>query len=40
LGDIGVEPHIVEELLNHKSGHKRGVVGIYNKSEGRSDDME
>jgi len=30
--DIGVEPFVVEEILNLQSGHKRGVVGIYNKS--------
>jgi integrase len=32
MGDIGVQPHIVEQVLNHASGHKRGVAGIYNKS--------
>src|SRR5262249_33252426 len=31
--DIGIEPHVVEQILNHQSGHKRGVVGIYNKSK-------
>jgi integrase len=33
LGDLGVEPHIIETLLNHQSGHKRGVAGVYNKSK-------
>jgi integrase len=28
--DLGVEPHIVEAILNHVSGHKSGVAGIYN----------
>jgi integrase len=30
--DLGVEPHVVEEILNHQSGHRRGIVGVYNKS--------
>jgi integrase len=33
LADLGVEPHIIEALLNHQSGHKRGVAGIYNKAK-------
>ena len=32
LGDLGVQPHIVEACLNHQSGAKRGVAGTYNKS--------
>jgi integrase len=32
MGDIGVQPHIVEQVLNHASGHKRGVAGVYNRS--------
>jgi integrase len=31
-GDLGVQPHIVETILNHVSGHKRGIAGVYNKS--------
>jgi integrase len=27
---LGVTPHVVEAVLNHVSGHKRGVAGIYN----------
>jgi integrase len=30
--DIGVAPHVVEQILNHRSGHKSGVAGIYNRS--------
>jgi integrase len=30
--DIGIAPHVVEQILNHQSGHRRGVAGIYNKS--------
>jgi integrase len=32
LADLGVLPHVVEEILGHVSGHKRGVAGVYNKS--------
>jgi hypothetical protein len=27
-----VLPHVLEALLNHVSGHKGGVAGIYNRS--------
>jgi hypothetical protein len=30
--NIGIQPHIVEQILNHQSGHKGGVAGIYNKA--------
>jgi integrase len=30
--EIGIQPHIVEACLNHVSGHKGGVAGIYNKA--------
>jgi integrase len=30
MAEIGVEPHIIEAVLNHYSGHKSGVHGIYN----------
>ena len=32
MADIGIMPHVVEEILAHTSGHKRGVAGIYNRS--------
>lgn len=32
MADIGVEPHHIEAALNHYSGHRRGVAGIYNRS--------
>jgi integrase len=32
MGEIGVQPHIIEAVLNHVSGHKHGVAGIYNRS--------
>jgi hypothetical protein len=27
---LGIMPHIIEAILNHISGHKSGVAGIYN----------
>jgi integrase len=30
--ELGVQPHIVEACLNHLSGHKSGVAGIYNRA--------
>ena len=32
MADIGIPPHIIEAVLNHVSGHKGGVAGIYNRS--------
>lgn len=32
LCDLGIAPHIVEQILNHQSGHRGGVAGIYNRS--------
>jgi len=32
MAEIGVAPHIVEAVLNHISGHKAGVAGIYNRA--------
>jgi integrase len=32
MAEIGVPPHIVEACLNHISGHKASVAGIYNKA--------
>jgi hypothetical protein len=32
MADIGVQPHIIEAVLNHVSGHKAGVAGIYNRA--------
>jgi integrase len=32
IADLGVQPHIIEQVLNHQGGHKRGVAGIYNRS--------
>ena len=32
MANIGVQPHIIEAVLNHISGHKAGVAGIYNRA--------
>ena len=32
MGDIEVPPHVVEAIVNHVSGTKGGVAGVYNKS--------
>jgi integrase len=32
MNELGVEPHIVEAVLNHISGHKAGVAGTYNRA--------
>jgi hypothetical protein len=34
--EVGVQPHIIEATLNHVSGHKAGVAGIYNRAVRRS----
>lgn len=34
MGDeLGIAPHVVEAVLNHASGAKAGVAGVYNRSE-------
>jgi integrase len=32
MAEIGVQPHVIEAILNHVSGHKAGVAGIYNRN--------
>jgi integrase len=32
MADLGVQPHIIEAVLNHYSGHRAGVAGVYNRS--------
>ena len=32
MADLGVQPHVIEATLNHVSGHKAGVAGVYNRS--------
>lgn len=41
LSEHGIEPHVVEALLNHVSGAaKRGVAGVYNKASYRAQKAE
>jgi hypothetical protein len=30
---LGIQPHVIEAILNHASGHKGGVAGIYNRAQ-------
>jgi integrase len=32
MAELGVQPHVIEALLNHVSGHKAGVAGTYNRA--------
>jgi integrase len=32
MADLGIAPHVVETILNHQSGHKAGIAGIYNRA--------
>lgn len=31
MAELGVEPHVIEVVLNHRSGLRRGVTSIYNR---------
>jgi integrase len=33
MAELGVMPHVIEALLNHVSGHKAGISGIYNRAQ-------
>jgi integrase len=32
MGEMGILPHVIEMVLNHMSGSRAGVAGVYNKS--------
>jgi integrase len=32
MGELGVMPHVIEAVLNHISGSRKGVAGVYNRS--------
>jgi integrase len=32
MAELGIQPHIIEAVLNHASGHRAGVAGIYNRA--------
>ena len=38
LGELGVQPHHIEVILNHYSGHRSGVAGAYQRAK-YSDEM-
>jgi integrase len=38
LGELGVQPHHIEAVLNHYSGHRSGVAGVYQRAK-YSDEM-
>jgi integrase len=33
MAELGVLPHVIEQAINHVSGHKAGVAGVYNRSK-------
>jgi hypothetical protein len=33
MAELGTFPHVIEAVLNHQSGHKAGIAGIYNRSK-------
>jgi integrase len=33
MAELGILPHIIEAIVNHVSGHRAGVAGIYNKAK-------
>ena len=37
LAELGTLPHVIEALLNHVSGHKAGVAGVYNRATYRDE---
>ena len=32
MAELGIQPHITEAVVNHVSGHKAGVAGVYNRA--------
>ena len=32
MADLGEAPHVIEAVLNHVSGQRAGVAGIYNRA--------
>jgi integrase len=33
MGELGIRPDVIELAVNHVSGHRGGIAGVYNKSE-------
>jgi len=32
MAETGIQPHIIEAVVNHISGHKAGIAGVYNRA--------
>ena len=32
MAELGITPHVIEAVVNHITGHKGGVAGIYNRA--------
>ena len=32
MAEIGIQPHVIEAVVNHISGHKGGIAGVYNRA--------
>ena len=35
MAEIGMQPHVIEAVVNHVSGHKGGIAGVYNRATTR-----
>jgi integrase len=40
MGDLKIHPHVIEAALNHRSGFRAGVAGVYNHSPYRDEVRE
>jgi hypothetical protein len=40
MANIGIQPHVIEAVLNHQSDSKRGFAGIYNRSSYEAEQAE
>ncbi len=32
MAELGIQPHVIEAVVNHVSGDKAGVAGVYNRA--------
>jgi integrase len=40
MAELGVAPHVIEAVVNHYSGHKAGIAGVYNRANHFSERRE
>ena len=33
MAELGIRPDVIELTINHVSGHRGGIAGVYNRSE-------